>query len=117
MPKYLTKLKTIHYHNIFTFGTGNHHLPVETGRWNNIEYSLRKYTLCNLTDIRDEMHMLLICPHFEKIGKFFIKTYYFKHPSMYKFIELMRNESLKTLINISKLIKIIMQENKQMHSN
>ena len=117
MPKYLTKLKTIDYLNSLKFRTGNHHLPVETGRWNNIEYSQRKCTLCNLNDIGDEMHMLLICPHFEQTRKSFIKKYYFKHPSMYKFIELMRNESLKILINISKFIKVIMQENKRMHSN
>ena len=64
MQKYLPKLKTIDYLNIPKVGTGNHHLPVEPGRWNIIEYSQRKYTLCNLNDNGDEMHMLLICPHF-----------------------------------------------------
>ena len=66
MPKNITKLKKIDYLNILKFRTGDHHLPVEAGRWNNIEYSQRKCTLCNLNDIGDEMHMLLIpvCPPF-----------------------------------------------------
>ncbi len=50
------------YINVVKFRTSNHKLPIETGRWNGIERSERKCNLCNLKDIGDEFHYLLICP-------------------------------------------------------
>ena len=43
------------------FRTANHKLPIELGRWNNIEYDERKCDLCDQRSIGDEFHYLLEC--------------------------------------------------------
>ena len=40
-------LQPKHYIPIIKIRTSNHHLPIETGRWNNILRDLRKCSLCN----------------------------------------------------------------------
>ncbi len=47
---------------LIKFRTTNHKLPIETGRWNNIELSERKCNKCNMNTIGDEFHYLLECP-------------------------------------------------------
>ena len=49
---------------MFKFRTANHKLPVEVGRWANVELSDRKCLLCQNNQIGDEFHYLLECPFF-----------------------------------------------------
>ena len=50
------------------FRTANHRLPIECGRWQNLERENRKCNLCN-SDIGDEFHYILKCPFLENENK------------------------------------------------
>ena len=56
------------YIPILKFRLSNHRFAVERGRWNNskVPHSERKCNKCNLNDLGDEFHYLLICPHFKQ---------------------------------------------------
>ena len=53
--KYLINSKIIKYM------TGNHRLPVETGRCDNIPLNERKCKICTTDDIGDEYHYWFTC--------------------------------------------------------
>ena len=55
LPKHL-------YLILVHFRSANHRLPIETGRWNNVELEDRKCNLCDMNTIGDEFHCLLECP-------------------------------------------------------
>ena len=67
--------------------------------------SMKHCELCNVRDIEDEFHFTLICPFYNDLRpKFFLK-YYFKQPSMYKFIELVNSKNKRTLIQLTSYYK------------
>ena len=75
-----------------------HRLAVEAGRWhqpNKIPYNERKCQLCNT--LEDEFHFLLECPLYYDLRKSLIDKYYWKHPNMIKFIDLLKSENENTL--------------------
>lgn len=102
LPKHL-------YINVVKFRTSNHKLPIETGRWNGIERSERKCNLCNLKDIGDEFHYLLICPFLAESRKKYIKKYYYKRTNTLKFKELLNTNSESQLRKLSQFVKEIMK--------
>ena len=55
---YFTELQSKFYIPIARFRTTNHRLPIERGRWENIERSQRFCTLCTLNALGDEFHYL-----------------------------------------------------------
>ena len=65
------------------------------GRFPNliITYKLRKCTLCNSGDIEDEYHVTPVCEQFADAGKKYVKKYFYRIPSMAKFVELMNIKS------------------------
>ena len=108
LEKYLLTLNRSLSTYLLKFRTGNHRLPVETGRWNSVEYYDRKCTLCNRNDTGDEFHYLLVCDHFAADRVLHIKRYFYSHPNMYKFKELMCSTSENVLIKLARFCKIIM---------
>ena len=78
-----------------------------------IQYIDRKCTLCNDNDIQDEYHIVLKCAYYNEVGKKYIKLYYHRFPSMYKFQELMsksnKRDTFRLLIFIKIVIKIMIQ--------
>ena len=77
----------------------SHRLAVEAGRWNRpvrTPYDDRKCIFCNL--LEDEYHFVLECPIYVDMRKKYISKYYWNHPSMFKFINLINN----TNVNIVK---------------
>ena len=44
---------------LFRYRTCNHRLPIETGRWTNIDRNDRYCQLCNSNEIGDEYHYIL----------------------------------------------------------
>ena len=65
-----TKLEFENYFNVLNFSeaiklcrfrTTNHHLPIETGRWKNIERENRLCHLCNCNKLGDEYHYMFEC--------------------------------------------------------
>ena len=65
--------------------------------------------LCNKNDLGDEYHYLLICPFFSDKRKQFIDKYYFTRPNMPKFKDLLNNQNINTLKNLSKFCGVILK--------
>ena len=66
-------LNNIQCRLLTAFRTRNNRLPVELGRWSNIQISERKCHLCH-TDVGDEFHYLLKCTTFVRRRKLAYKT-------------------------------------------
>ena len=86
------------------FKIANHRLPIETGRWRNLDKDKRICTLCN-NSIGDEYHFLLVCPSLSNIRCKYLPNYYCKNPSIDKFISLMKSNYKPLILNIAKFIK------------
>lgn len=61
---YLKKLPTDLIVIFTKFRTCNHKLPIETGRWSNIERCHRICLLCNKNTLGDEYHYVMECQAF-----------------------------------------------------
>ena len=109
LEQYLLKLDKSNYLQLLKYRTGNHFLPVETGRWSDVDYSDRKCYLCNSTDVGDEMHYLLICPKFENERKAYLKKYFYNRPSTLKFKQILSITNIIELQRLCKFIKIILE--------
>lgn len=113
LEEYLLILPMGKYIPLIKYRTANHFLPVETLRWQGIDISERKCTLCNTRDTADEFHYLLICKHFDDQRKQYIKPYYYRRPNVLKYKELFSLKSPVKLSKLSKFVSIIMKEFKR----
>jgi hypothetical protein len=86
------------------FRTLNHKLPIESGKWKNVDRNMRICNLCDKKEIGDKFHYILECNDFNNIRNKYIDDHYRKSPNMIKFGELM---SIKDQIKITKLCKFI----------
>ena len=77
----------------------SHKLLVERGRWikPKVENNERRCTLCSYSDIQDEFHITLCCVKFKSLREKYIKPYYYRRPSMQKFVELMNTDNRREL--------------------
>lgn len=84
----------------------SHKLQVEIGRYsqNRTEKSQRLCKLCNSNDVEDEYHFVIICPVYATFRKQLIKPYYYRRPSVFKFIELMNSSNDSILRKLSKYV-------------
>ncbi|XP_053375235.1 uncharacterized protein LOC128547230 [Mercenaria mercenaria] len=84
----------------------SHQLRIESGRYgaNRVEHNQRYCLLCNSGDIEDEYHFIIKCPVYDTIRKLYIKPYYYRRPSVYKFTQLMHNTQRSALLKLSKFI-------------
>ena len=82
-------------------------LRVQTGRYsrNRIVREERYCICCNTLDIEDEFHFVCICPCYNAIRSKYIKTYFCKRPSVYKFIELLKSKNKNDLVRVSLYVK------------
>ena len=88
---------------ICKFRMCSHNLAIEQGRFFGIDRCNRKCFYCK-DEIEDEMHFILTCPVYHGYRIYYIKKYYWKKPSMYKYIQLMRTENVRQLCNLGKFI-------------
>ena len=72
----------------------SHKLFVETGRHRQIPRQDRKCILCNIDDVEDEYHVILICPFYNNIRITHI-------PSLFKFVQLLNETSKQVLVKSS----------------
>ena len=107
LEKYFLLLPPKQYITLMKFRTSNHRFPVETYRWVGIPLSERKCTLCDKDDIADELHYLLICPHFSAQRSIYIDTYYYRRPNILKFKELLSSTSCTQLKRLCKFVEIV----------
>ena len=83
------------------FRTVNHKLPIEYGRWNNIQRENRVYNLCNSQDLGDEFHYLLKCSFMSDMRKNCIDNNFFRNANILKFGKLMNQTKLSKLKTMS----------------
>ncbi len=107
MEEYIKLLDTKEAINMFKFKTGNHKLPVETGRYNGTEYKNRICHKCS-SDIGDEFHYVFKCPFFELQRERFLHCTHIRHPSMMTFINLLRATDKTSLSKLAHFISLIM---------
>ena len=107
MEKYLLVLPKPLKYALIRFRTSNHRLPIEVGRYHNIERKDRVCTLCSSNDIGDEYHHLVICPYFYANRLQFIPKYVYEKPSVFKFCEFMSFKKKKVMVMIAQFCKII----------
>ena len=108
--KYLINVSKFYYSKIIKYRTGNHRLPVETGRWDDIPLNERKCKICTKDDIGDEYHYLLTCDFFKSDRKLYLKPYFYVKPNIRKYRELFTSTNEATLIKLSKFVAIIMEK-------
>ena len=103
---YLTRDEQIK--SLIKFRTCNNKLPVETGRYTNVPYEQKKCPFCKI-HVGDEFHYLLECNEFDIVRKKYVKKYFYKHPNIYKYKQLMTSKNNDVLINLSLFVKTIMK--------
>jgi hypothetical protein len=86
------------------FRTTNHKLPIEQGRWDNIDRNNRICFLCN-SDIGDEFHYNLQCQFFKPSQKLLLSKYYNNHLNVLKFRNLITSKN--NTVQVTKLCKFI----------
>lgn len=103
LEPYLTILPENKRLVLFHFRTGNHRMPIETGRWRDrhVPYAERKCTLCNMNELGDEFHYLLACPFFRQSRINCMPAKYYRHPNIIKFTQLLTTESIDLLNKIT----------------
>ena len=91
------------------FRTLNTKIPIEIGRWQNIQRENRICTLCNNGDIGDEFHYILECSAIDDSRQLLLKKPFINRPNILKFQGLMNSSNPSELNNLCKFIRIIIK--------
>ena len=86
-----------------------HGLPVETGRYNNVQYEDRVCRLCNLNEVGNEQHYLMSCSNekFANLRNVFIDNLYiinnafrlFRMQDLFYYVLAMHDRSIMKLVS------------------
>ena len=90
----------------------NHRLPIEFGRFINIQRARRKCKLCNNGD---EYHYMFVCSFFKCDRKKHIAPYLYKKPNTLKFSELMNVEDVTIMTQTAIFCKKIVSYFDRLH--
>ena len=97
----------------------SHRLAIESGRWARpvrIPIEERKCVYCDL--LEDEFHFVLECKCYTELRNKYIPRYFFRRPSMFKFVELLNTTNTKTLRNLSTYIFLAFEyRTEQLYAN
>ena len=85
----------------------SNNLPIETGRFFNIDRSERHCNLCNANELGDEFHYLFKCTFFNNVRAIFLPRNICNNLNVLKLKELMNTSDLFTLTGIAKFCKIV----------
>ena len=105
--EYLDLLDKKDRNNFCKFRTTNHHLPIETGRWQSIERNNRKCLYCNKNDLGDEYHYLFVCSFFKLARNQCLSFYYRENANTLKFKQLFETKDHVTLRKLCKFINVV----------
>ena len=86
----------------------NHRLPIETGRWHNIDRNLRKCNLCLNNEIGDEFHYAFECPAFDLERSLIVPFIYKKRVSSILYSNIFNSTHLGKLTSLCKFLGIIL---------
>ena len=84
LKNYLLKVSTKNTRIVCKFRIENVKLPIETGRWFNIERDDRIYYLCN-SDVGDEFHYIFNCTFLSAERNEYIPSYYTNRACAFSF--------------------------------
>ena len=92
---------------ITRFRISAHSLRIQTGRYarNRIQRNERYCQCCNVLDVEDEYHFIIICPCHLELRKRFISKIFYSFPSMYKCVTLMQTTDKIVLQKLARYIK------------
>ena len=107
---YITELQPRSFITLSRFRTTNNRLPVERGRWENVDRSQRFCNLCTGNMLGDKFHYLLECKYFIEERKKYLPKCYLRHVNTLKFQKLMSTENLKLLKQLSRFISIVLSK-------
>ena len=69
-----------------------------------------KCNLCNNGDIKDEYHATLVRKQFADARKKYLKKYFYRRPSMVKFVELMNTKFDRERYRLMLFVNIVLKE-------
>lgn len=105
LESYLTYISESKFKTALSrFRTSSHNLYIETGRYDNTPRHERICKSCNMKQIEDEYHFLLVCPNYRELRVKYFKPYFCHWPTINKFDALLSATSRKTICNLSKFI-------------
>ena len=104
---YLDQLNERDRITLIRFRTTNHKLPIETGRWLNIDRNDRICTFCNSNKLGDEFHYLLECSTFQDDRRKNLGNYFMYRCNILKFRQLLQNNNLHKLRKLCTFIRTI----------
>ena len=80
-----------------------HSLLVEMGRHNNVEYENRLCSLCDLLQIEDVFHFVMICPFYTTLREIYLPNIVNSSLSKRVFYSLFQDDR-RILLNLSKYV-------------
>ena len=99
------------------FRTSNRRLPIEAGRWINIDYNHRKSDMCSSNEIGDEYHVIHKLPALKDSKTNYIPDYFIRYQSDHKFDSLMRiSVHNKLTTNDAKFVREIFRQHKKLET-
>ena len=108
LENYLLKLSTKNARILCKFRTGNVKLPIETGRWFNIERDDRICHLCN-SDVGDEFHYIFSCTSLSAERNEYIPNYYTNRASAFSFFHLYSTQKNHFCVNCVNIYKLLLR--------
>ena len=80
----------------------SHRLAVESGRWARpARISIHEQKCTNCKVLEDEYHFVIEYNRYTELREKYIPRYYWRRPSMFKFVELLNSTNMKLLRNLS----------------
>ena len=81
-------------------------LNIETGRHgsNRVPRPERKCPCCHSDVTEDEFHFVIQCEAYTEIRNTYIKPYFYKRQSVYKFVELLNCNKISTIVKLCNVI-------------
>ena len=108
--QYFVKLPSNLVYPFLRFRTLNHKLPIQSGRKSHIPRNERLCPKCNMQDIGDEFHYVLVCPYFTEMRKKYIALKYYQKPNTIKFLYLFCDSKRRQLVKLAIFVNMIMKE-------
>ena len=105
LESYLTDITENKYKiALARFRTSSHSLMFEKGRYDDSPRQQRLCKSCNMNQIENEYHFLLVCPYHRDLRSKYLKPYFCHWPSLNKFEVLLSSSSKKVISNLAKYI-------------
>ena len=100
---YLENINVFKYMQAFSkLRMSSHRLAVESGRWARpARIPIHERTCTNCEVLEDEYHFVIECNRYTELREKYIPRYYWRRPSMFKFVELLNSTNMKLLRNLS----------------